>query len=94
VLTQETNPITDPGLADQITDFNQFEGDQIGLTVEVSVDDIVLEVFDSNGNGIADATLVKFNNDILGVVKETVDGQGATTLTDADFITVSDAILA
>ncbi|NEQ16081.1 MAG: hypothetical protein F6K44_20635, partial [Moorea sp. SIO3E2] len=45
-------------------------------------------------SGITNATLVKFNNDILAVVKETVDGQGATTLTDADFITVSDAILA
>ncbi|WP_229424512.1 calcium-binding protein [Moorena producens] len=93
VLTQETNPITDPGLADQITDFNKFEGDKIGLTVEVLVDDIVLDVFDSTGNGIADATLVKFNNDILAVVKGTVDGQGATTLTNDDFITVSDAIL-
>lgn len=94
VLTQETNPITEPGLADQITDFNQFEGDKIGLTVEVLVDDIVLDVFDSTGNGIADATLVKFNNDILAVVKGTLDGQGATTLTNDDFITVSDAILA
>ncbi|EGJ34831.1 hypothetical protein LYNGBM3L_11810 [Moorena producens 3L] len=35
---------------------------------------------------------MKFNNDILAVVQGTVDGQGATTLTNANFITVSDAI--
>ncbi|NEO15686.1 MULTISPECIES: hypothetical protein [unclassified Moorena] len=91
---ETTSPITDPFLADVITDFNAADNDKIGLTGGLSGEDILLDVFDSDGNGIVDATLVKFNNDILAVVQGTVDGQSASTLTDADFITVSDPILA
>lgn len=53
-------------------------------------------MFDSDGNGTADATLIQLNanNAILAVVLGTVDASGATTIADSDFTTVSQEILA
>jgi Ca2+-binding RTX toxin-like protein len=87
-----------PLLADVITDFNAAEGDKIGLMGGLSRASLVFEVFDSDGDGIADATVVKLgsrsNDGTLAVVLDTVDAMGATTLTDANFITVTSHTLA
>jgi len=78
-------------LADRLVDFNAAEGDKIGLTGGLSATDIVLVAFDTDSDGIADATLVKFSSNngdrILAVVLGTVNA-GATTLTNADFISL------
>ncbi|NET30946.1 MAG: calcium-binding protein [Cyanothece sp. SIO1E1] len=82
----------DPTLADIVTDFDAAEGDQIGLTTGLSPADIQLEIFDADGDGSADATLVKLITDasdaVLAVFLDTVDAEGKTTLTTADFVTV------
>jgi Ca2+-binding RTX toxin-like protein len=87
---------SDPLLADVITDFNAAQGDKIGLIGGLSATNFVFEVFDSNDDGTADATLVKLgsnsNDGILAVVQGTVDAAGATTLTNSDFITVASLI--
>ncbi|NER30740.1 MAG: hypothetical protein F6J89_24770 [Symploca sp. SIO1C4] len=87
------NPITDPLLADVITDFNADQGDKIALTGGLSQDNILLEVFDSNDDGNADATLVRFaandRGSILGVFLGSVNAVGESTLTNSDFITLS-----
>lgn len=87
------NPIIDPFLADIITDFNTVQGDKIALTGGLSSDNIVLEVFDTNGDGNADATLVKLaaseNDSIVGMVMGSVNAVGESTLTSTDFITLS-----
>lgn len=79
-------------LADTITDFNAAQGDYIGLMGGFSAANLVFKTFDSNGDGAADATLVKLgssNNDgIVAVVLNTVIGDGTTTLTNSDFITM------
>lgn len=82
-----------PLLADTITDFNAAEGDQIGLMGRFSADDLVFETFDSNDDGTADATLVKLGSSssdgIVAVVLNSVNGDGTTTLTNSDFVTVT-----
>ena len=79
-------------LADRLVDFNAAEGDKIGLTGGLSATDIVLVAFDTDSDGIADATLVKFSSNngdrILAVVLGTVNAVGATTLSNADFISL------
>jgi len=88
---------TNPLLADRVIDFNAAEGDKIGLTGGLSATNIVLQAFDSEGNGTADATLVKFSSNngdrILAVVLGTVNAAGATTLSNADFISLPNNIL-
>lgn len=87
----------DRAIADKIIDFNQDQRDKIGLTGVIVFDNISLEVFDSDGDGTADATLVQLktnNNGILAVLLGTVDSSGASILTDSDFITVPQEILA
>jgi serralysin len=84
-------------LADILVDFNAVEGDKIGLTGGLSATDIALVAFDTDGNGTADATLVKFSSNngdrILAVVLGTVNAAGATTLTNADFISLPNQTL-
>ncbi|MBE9184961.1 hypothetical protein IQ270_09610 [Microcoleus sp. LEGE 07076] len=84
-------------LADILVDFNAAEGDKIGLTGGLSATDIALVAFDTDGNGSADATLVKFSSNngdrILAVVLGTVNAAGATTLSSADFISLPNNIL-
>jgi serralysin len=62
------------------------------LTGGLSATEIALQVFDTDGDGQADATLVKFSSNngdrILAVVLGTVNAAGTTTLTNADFITL------
>jgi serralysin len=86
-------PSYNPLLADTITDFNAAKGDHIGLTGDFSADDLVFETFDSNGDGALDATLVQLGSSIgdgiVAVVLNTVNGDGNTTLTNSDFITVT-----
>jgi serralysin len=88
---------TNPFLADQLVDFNPAEGDKIGLTGGLSVADLTLVAFDTDGDGTADATLVKFSSNsgerILAVVLGTVNAAGATILTNADFISLPNNIL-
>ncbi|HAT15667.1 MAG TPA: hypothetical protein DCS91_20725 [Microcoleaceae bacterium UBA11344] len=78
--------------ADIVQDFNAAQGDQIGLTAGISATEIALQVLDTDGDGQADATLVKFSSNngdrILAVVLGTVNAAGATNLTNADFITL------
>ncbi|MGB7272706.1 MAG: calcium-binding protein [Geitlerinemataceae cyanobacterium] len=84
--------VNDPLLADTITDFQAGEGDKIGLTGEISAVNLVFEVFDSNADGIADATRLRLDigsgSTLLGIVLNSVDVMGATVLTSADFITM------
>jgi Ca2+-binding RTX toxin-like protein len=98
VLIPTLKPVANPLLADAIADFSAAKGDRIGLTGRLSAASLVLEVFDSNGDGTADATLVKLgsnsNDGILAVVLGTVNAAGETTLTNADFITVASDTLA
>jgi Ca2+-binding RTX toxin-like protein len=98
VFRAKVLPGADSLLADVITDFNAAEGDKIGLMRGLSRASLLFEVFDSNGDGIADATVVKLgsssNERTLAVVLDTVDAMGATTLTDANFITVTSHTLA
>ena len=88
---------TNPFLADQLVDFNPAEGDKIGLTGGLSVADVTLVAFDTDGDGRADATSVKFSSNsgdrILAVVLGTVNAAGATTLSNADFISLPNGIM-
>jgi len=62
--------VVDPLQADYITDFNRGEGDRIGLTDGLTVNDITYQRFvDVDNNAIPDA-LIQLNstNEILGVV--------------------------
>jgi Ca2+-binding RTX toxin-like protein len=99
ILTQDpTNPTSDPLLADVITDFNPLEGDKIGLTPEILPENLILETFDSNNDGSADATRIQLgagaNEEILAIVLGTVDATGATTLADSDFTSVPADLIA
>jgi Ca2+-binding RTX toxin-like protein len=86
--------VTDVLQADAIADFNRAEGDKIALNPGFSLDNLRFEVFDFNGDGNADSTLIQLNdNSYLGVVINTVDANGATTLTVADFISIPDNLL-
>lgn len=86
-----------PFLADRLVDFNPAEGDRIGLTGGLSVADLTLIAFDTDGDGTADATSIKFSSNngdrILAVVLGTVNAAGATTLSNADFISLPNEIL-
>ncbi|MEG4801496.1 calcium-binding protein [Microcoleus sp. ARI1-B5] len=94
---ETASSVANPFLADIVVDFNAAEGDKIGLTGGLSAADIALVAFDTDGNGTADATLVKFSSNngdrILGVVLRTVNAAGATTLSSADFISLPNNIL-
>jgi RTX calcium-binding nonapeptide repeat (4 copies) len=89
---ESASSATNPFLADRVVDFHAAEGDKIGLTGGVSARDIVLVAFDTDSNGTADASLVKFSSNngdrILAVVLGTVNAAGATTLSNADFISL------
>ncbi len=89
---ETTSSVANLFLADTVVDFNAAEGDKIGLTGGLSAADIALVAFDTDGNGTADATLVKFSSNngdrILAVVLGTVNAAGATTLTNTDFISL------
>jgi Ca2+-binding RTX toxin-like protein len=93
VFRPETaTPIANVAYADIVLDFNATDGDKIGLTAGISIAEIALQVVDTNGNGQADATLVKFSSNngdrILAVILGAVNPAGTTTLTNADFITL------
>jgi serralysin len=98
VFRSETaSAAANPFLADRLFDFNPAEGDKIGLTEGLSVADLILLAFDTDGDGTADATLVKFSSNsgdrILAVVLGTVNAAGATTLSNADFISLPNGIM-
>ena len=86
-----------PLLADRVVDFNPAQGDRIGLIGGLSVTDLTLVAFDTDGDGTTDATLVKFSSNngdrILAVVLGTVNAAGETTLSNADFISLPNDIL-
>jgi Ca2+-binding RTX toxin-like protein len=92
LIVETASPADNPLLADTIVDFNAAQGDKIGLIGGLSATDVVLQVFDTNGNGQADATLIKFSSNsgdrILAVVLGTVSPAGTTILTAADFVTL------
>jgi hypothetical protein len=58
---------------------------------------LTLVAFDTDGDGTADATLVKFSSNsgdrILAVVLGTVNAAGGTSLSTADFINLANNIL-
>ncbi len=89
--------VANPFLADRVVDFNAAEGDKIGLTGGLSAADMALVAFDTDGDGRADATLVKFSSNngdrILAVVLGTVNAVGVPTLSNSDFISLPNNIL-
>jgi serralysin len=76
-----------PARANIIVDFNMNQGDKIRVSKRIQISDIAFEVFDSNRNGSADATLIrlKTNNQILGIALNTVDTAGNTILNSQIF---------
>jgi|GEM_PF-4002862 Ca2+-binding RTX toxin-like protein len=76
--------ITELSTGDVITDYNPLEGDQIVIMGDLLPDALGFEPIDLDGDGNADATLIRLNstvNDgVLGIVLGSVDGAGQTTL--------------
>jgi Ca2+-binding RTX toxin-like protein len=76
--------ITELSTGDVITDYNPLEGDQIVIMGDVLLETLGFEAIDLDGDGSADATLIRLNstvNDgVLGIVLGSVDGAGQTTL--------------
>lgn len=89
LVPEIANPVSDPFIADVITNFHRWEGDKIGLINGVFPDNIFFQVFDANTDGILDSTLVRLNSapdyGILAVVWNTVNDIGETTLLNTDF---------
>ncbi len=86
---------TNPLLAHIIADFSAAEGDMIGIVANrFESRDLAFEAFYSAGDGMVDATLVKFGANALAVVLGTVDAWGQSTLTIGNFIPVQDSFLA
>ena len=94
---ETATPVTNLAYADIVQDFNVAQGDKIGLTAEIAIAEIMLQVFDSDGDSQTDANLLKLSSNngdrILPVVLETIDAVGQTTLTNADFIGLPNNIL-
>jgi hypothetical protein len=90
LVPEITNPVSDPLIADVITNFHPWEGDKMGLINGVFPDDIFFQVFDANSDGIIDSTLVRLNAapdyGILAVIWNTVNDIGETTLLKTDFL--------
>jgi hypothetical protein len=90
LVPEITNPVSDPFIADVITNFHPWEGDKFGLINGVFPDNIFFQVFDANSDGIVDSTLVRLNSapdyGILAVVWNTVNELGETTLLKTDFL--------
>ncbi len=84
-LTAETST---PGLADIVIDFKADQGDKLQLKGNLSFRSLVLITFDSNQDGIADATLIRTrsNGTVCALVLDTVNAAGKTTLAATDFI--------
>lgn len=80
--------VTDPGQADIIKDFQIDQGDKLKLRPAVALENIILEAFDSNGDGRSDSTLIKIStdNNIVAIALGTVNAAGQTTLTLNNFI--------
>lgn len=82
--------VTALSLCDVITDFNADQGDVIQIASDIANRDkalknIVFEVFDSDGNGSVDATLIRSgNNTVQAIVLGTVSISGTSTLTHAN----------
>jgi Ca2+-binding RTX toxin-like protein len=79
--------VTEPAQADVILDYNPAAGDRLALSEGLTSSDIAFEVIDFNGDGVADATVIRAlsDNQVLGVVLNTVDELGSTWLSMADF---------
>jgi hypothetical protein len=90
LVPEIANPVSDPFVADVITNFHSWEGDKFGLINGVSPDNVFFQVFDANSDGIVDSTLVRLNSapdyGILAVVWNTVNELGETTLLKTDFL--------
>jgi serralysin len=77
-----------PEFADVITDFNAVQGDMLRLPKGVSKANIVLQGYDSDGNGSIDATLIKVDGSgggFLAIALGTLGATGVTTLTIENF---------
>jgi Ca2+-binding RTX toxin-like protein len=76
--------INELSTGDVITDFNPLEGDQIVIMGDLLLETLGFEPIDLDGDGTADATLIRLNSTvnegILGIVLGSVDGAGQTTL--------------
>lgn len=76
--------LTEFSTGDVITDFNPSEGDQLVIMGDLLLETLGFEPIDLDGDGSADATLIRLNstvNDgVLGIVLGSVDGAGQTTL--------------
>jgi hypothetical protein len=75
--------VADPRLADVITDFNAAQGDVI--QIKGSPRNFTFEVFDSDGNGMADATLVRATDRVYAIVLSSVHA-GVSTLSQSHII--------
>ncbi len=76
--------ITELSTGDIITDFDPLEGDKIVIVGDSLVETVEFEPIDLDGDGSADATLIRLdstvNDGVLGIVLGSVDGAGQTTL--------------
>ena len=87
VLSKDNHSVKHLRFADVITDFDVTQGDRLKL-VNLERESITLEVVDIDGNGQADATLIRSNQNrsILAVVLGTVNSDGSSLLTPQNFI--------
>lgn len=76
--------LTEFGSGDIITDFNLIDGDQIVVTGNIAPESLGFEPIDLDGDGSADATLIRIDSavsqGVLGIVLGAVDGAGQPTL--------------
>ncbi|MGB3404493.1 MAG: hypothetical protein WBA77_17540 [Microcoleaceae cyanobacterium] len=76
--------LTQFSTGDIITDYNPIDGDQIVVMGDVLAESLGFEPIDLDGDGSADATLIRVNSTVsegvLGIVLGAVDGVGQPTL--------------
>ncbi|GAB4376619.1 MAG: hypothetical protein Kow00121_23990 [Elainellaceae cyanobacterium] len=78
----------DVQFASIITDFRAKQGDVLKLKEKLSVDNLWLQTFDFNNDGIVDSTIIqtKDGNGVLAIALGTVNSSGQTTLSNANFV--------
>jgi Ca2+-binding RTX toxin-like protein len=85
--------VTTLQLADVITDFNAAQGDKIQVmrgqnSRADALRNIVFQSFDSDGDGSADATLIRSGSSIQAIVLGSVNSSGITLLSYSHLIVV------
>jgi RTX calcium-binding nonapeptide repeat (4 copies) len=78
-------------LADVITDFSAAQGDRIQIVREQNsraktLRNLVFQSFDSDGNGSADATLIRSSMGVQAIVLGSINSSGTTSLTYSNLV--------